>query len=115
MALFNLFKKKEEKKTPTCCCNSAPKEAENSCGCGCSSSESIKVLGAGCKTCHQQYEHAKEAVSNLGLSVTVEYITDMEKVMEYGVMVMPAIVINEKVAASGKLLSVKDVEKLLKG
>ena len=54
-------------------------------------------------------------MSNLGLSVTVEYITDMEKVMEYGVMVMPAIVINEKVAASGKLLSVKDVEKLLKG
>ena len=115
MALINLFKKKEEKKTPTCRCSSVPKEAENSCGCGCSSIESIKVLGAGCKTCHQQYEHTQEAVRNLGLSVTVEYITDMEKVMEYGVMVMPAIVINEKVAASGKLLSVKDVEKLLKG
>ena len=90
MALFNLFKKKEEKKTPTCCCSSASKEAENSCGC--SSIESIKVLGAGCKTCHQQYEHAKEAVRNLGLYVTVEYITDMEKIMAYGVMVMPAIV-----------------------
>lgn len=115
MALFNFGKKKEEKKTPTCCCSAAPKAAENSCSCACGNIESVKVLGAGCKTCHQQYEHAKETVRNLGLSVTVEYITDMEKVMAYGVMVMPAIVINEKVAASGKLLSVKDVEKLLKG
>ena len=115
MALFNLFNKKEEKKTPTCSCNSASQAAENTCSCACGNIESVKVLGAGCKTCHQQYEHAKEAVRNLGLSVTVEYITDMKKVMEYGVMVMPAIVINEKVAASGKLLSVKDVEKLLKG
>lgn len=115
MALFNFCKKKEEKTTPTCCCSSEPNAAENACRCGCNKIESIKVLGAGCKTCHQQYEHTKEAVANMGLSVTVEYITDMEIVMQYSVMVMPAIVINEKVAASGKLLSVKDVEKLLKG
>ncbi len=115
MALFNFGKKKEEKKAPACCCGSAPKAEETVCSCGCNNIESIKVLGAGCKTCHQQYENAKEAAANLGLCVTVEYITDMEKVMEYGVMVMPVIVINEKVAVSGKLLSVRDVEKLLRG
>ncbi len=113
MSLFGFGKKKEEKKC--CCC------AEKTEGSSCVNSvsigaiKSIKVLGAGCKTCHQQYENAREAVANLGLRVTVEYITDMEKVMEYGVMVMPVIVINEKVAASGKLLSAKDVEKLLRG
>lgn len=57
--------------------------------------------------------NAKEAIENLGLSVEVEYITDMEKIMNYGVMSMPAIVINEKVVSMGKVLKVTDVEKLI--
>ena len=115
MALFQLFKKKEEKKAPACCCGSAGKAQETACGCGCSKVESIKVLGAGCKACHEQYENAKRAVQNLDLSVEVEYITDMEKIMAYGVMRMPAIVVNEKVVAFGKVLKPAEVEKLLKG
>ena len=43
----------------------------------------------------------------------MEYITDMEKVMAYGVMSMPAIVINDKVVSMGKVLKAADVEKLL--
>ena len=129
MALFNFGKKKEEKK-PSCCCGSAP-VAEKSTGCCCGSAPKkeescccgkpvegiccVKVLGAGCKSCHQQYENVKAAVAALGLSVEVEYITDMERIMEYGVMSMPAIVINDKVAAFGKVLDAKAVEKLLKG
>ena len=70
----------------------------------------VKVLGAGCKSCHDQYEYAKKAVQNMGLSVEVEYV---KKVMEYGVMSMPAIVVNEKVVSAGKVLKAKDVEKLL--
>ena len=121
MALFNFGKKKEEeKKVPTCACS-----------CGCSESESkeiinnccpdlkegeiccIKVLGSGCKSCHEQYENAKQAVKNMGLSVKVEYITDMQKVMEYGVMSMPALVVNEKVVAMGKVLKATGVVDLL--
>lgn len=49
----------------------------------------------------------------MGLSVEVEYITDMQKVMEYGVMSMPALVVNEKVVSMGKVLKVADVEKRL--
>ena len=131
MALFNFGKKKEEKKAPTCCCGSEPK-AEESTGCCCGSAPKavettscccgapvegiccIKVLGAGCKSCHEQYENAKAAVKALGLSVEVEYITDMEKVMEYGVMSMPAIVVNDKVVSMGKVLKAADVEKLLR-
>ena len=74
----------------------------------------VKVLGAGCKTCHEQYENAKAAVAALGLNIEVEYITDMEKVMEYGVMSMPAIVVNDKVVSMGKLLKAAEVEKLLR-
>ncbi len=119
MALFNFGKKREEKKTP------AP-----ACSCGCPTSETekitndccpeakdgiccIKVLGAGCKSCHELYENAKQAVSDMRLSVEVEYITDMQKVMEYGVMSMPALVVNEKVVSMGKVLKAADVVALL--
>ena len=116
MALFNFGKKKEEKKAPSCCCGSAPKTEETACCCG-KAVEGIccvKILGAGCKSCHEQYENAREAVRNLGLDLEVEYITDMEKIMNYGVMSMPAIVVNEKVVSAGKVLKTADVEKLLK-
>lgn len=103
--------------TQTCdcgCCSSETDETtENCCVEAADSICCIKVLGAGCKSCHEQYENAKEAVKAIGLSVEVEYITDMQKVMEYGVMSVPAIVVNEKVVSMGKVLKSADVEKLL--
>ena len=116
MALFHFGKKKEEKKTPVCACSSSDNtrvesdapccpEAENGICC-------IKVLGAGCKSCHEQYEQAQQAADAMGLSVKVEYITDMQKVMEYGVMSMPAIVVNDRVVSMGKVLKAAEVEHL---
>lgn len=118
MALFNFGKKKEEeKKAPACCCGSAKAQVAKSAECCCGTSVNgiccVKVLGAGCRACHEQYENAKTAVKALGLDVEVEYITDMEKVMEYGVMSMPAIVVNEKVVSMGKVLKTADVIKLI--
>jgi len=105
------------------CCGGNDTQAESCCGDNDTQAEScrgvenkissIKVLGAGCKSCHEQFESAKKAVEELGLSVEVEYITDMEKVMAYGVMSMPAIVINEKVVSMGKVLKSAEVIKLL--
>ena len=116
MALFHFGKKKEEE-SPCCCGSPAAGEAKPETGC-CGTATAgiccIKVLGAGCKSCHQQYENAKEAVKALGLSVEVEYITDMQKVMAYGVMSMPALVINEKVASMGRVLKAAEVEELLR-
>ena len=128
MALFNFGEKKEEKscccgsaepksgESTGCCCGSAPKAEASSCCCGAPVEGicCVKVLGAGCKSCHEQYENAKAAVQALGLNVEVEYITDMEKVMAYGVMSMPAIVVNDQVVSMGKVLKAADVEKLLR-
>ena len=55
----------------------------------------------------------KEAVANKEVHAEVEHITDMEKIMEYGVMSMPALMIDDKIASAGKVLKAKDVEKLL--
>lgn len=119
MALFDFGKKKEEKKTPApaCSCSCPTGEAEEISNDCCPEARDeiccIKVLGAGCKSCHEQYENAKQAVKDIGLSVEVEYITDMQKVMEYGVMSMPVLVVNEKVVAMGKVLKVNEVVALL--
>ena len=121
MAFFGFGKKKEEeRKSPDCVCSCACSEnkAENAAAECCSDLKDgeiccIKVLGAGCKSCHEQYENAKQAVKDMELSVEVEYITDMQKVMEYGVMSMPALVVNEKVVSVGKVLKSVDVVALL--
>lgn len=111
MALFGFGKKKEEEKS--------------CCGCGCESKEtavsgkgegvieSVQVLGSGCKNCHSLYENTCTAAKNLGLSVTVEYITDMAVIAASGIMRMPALVVNGKVVSMGAVLSAPDVEKLL--
>ena len=112
MSPFGFGKKKEEATIHACCCGSAAEGTVTPCCAG--SVTSVKVLGAGCKACHTQYENAKAAVQALGLNVEVEYITDMEKVMAYGVMRMPAIVVNEKVVCMGKVLKAAEVEKLLR-
>ena len=129
MGLFG-FGKKEEKKEAKCCCGGETNAEEqstcccgeggdgaekNGCCCACGGEGcNIKVLGAGCKLCHEQYENVKAAVAGMKLDASVEYITDMEVVMTYGVMTMPAIVVNEKVVSSGKVLKTEEVEKLLK-
>ena len=127
MALFNFGKKKEEEKKSCCCGGEAKAEETTGCCCGSTSKAEasccgapaegiccVKVLGAGCKSCHELYENAQAAVKALGLPLEVEYITDMEKVMAYGVMRMPALVVNEQVVSMGQVLKAAEVEKLLR-
>jgi small redox-active disulfide protein 2 len=98
MSLFNFGKKMD-----LSCCYIAE-----------SSIKSITVLGSGCKACHALHESCKEAVAELGINIEVEYVTDMEKIISYGVMSTPALVINEKVVSMGKVLKKEDIIKLLK-
>ena len=126
MGLFGFGKKMEEETKGGCCCGGASvNETVNECCCGSAPAEerccacggngcNIKVLGAGCKSCQELHENVKKAVANMNLDAEVEYITDMEKVMSYGVMSMPAIVVNEQVVSMGKVLKAAQVEELLK-
>lgn len=121
MARFNFGKKKEETKAPACACScgcatgEATEVINTCCGEAVNGICCIKVLGSGCKSCHALYEATKEAVKKLDLNIKVEYITDMEKIMEYGIMRMPALVVNEKVVSMGKVLKAANIEKLLRG
>lgn len=120
MALLNFGKKRKEVNQDCNCkcrCSDPSEEAKTAQNCCLETTgaiTSIKVLGAGCRSCHEQYENVQKAVKAMELSVETEYITDMEKVVSYGVMSTPAIVINGNVVSMGKVLKEKDVEVLLR-
>lgn len=110
------FGKKDEMKACKCSCTAediAEMDIKCCCGAAVNGICCVKVLGAGCKSCHELYQNAKKAVAEMGLEIEVEYITDMQKIMESGVMSMPALVVNEKVVSMGKVLKASDVKKLL--
>ena len=125
MALFGFGKKKESEKKASCCCGG--KVAEDAPCCSAQESQAgeccgnadgiccVKVLGAGCKSCHEMFENAKAAVQKIALPVQAEYVTDIQKIAEYGVMSMPALVVNEKVVSSGKVLKSEEIEGILRG
>lgn len=79
---------------------------------------SIKVLGEDCGLCQTLYENARKAVNNMGLNIEVEYIANVQKVMqkfnEYGILSMPAFMVNEKIVSMGKVLKTVEIEKMLK-
>lgn len=72
---------------------------------------SIKVLGSGCAKCNALEGTVKEALSELGIAVIVEHISNFAEIAAYGVMSTPALVINNKVVSSGKLLSKDEVKR----
>lgn len=123
--MFGIGKKKEEEKAASCCCNAAPAEPQKtSCCCGTVKTDSaccpggkmtVKVLGSGCMSCHALLENTQKAVKAMGREndIQVEYVTDLEKIMQYGVMSMPALVICEKIASVGKVLRPAEIQTLI--
>ncbi len=74
---------------------------------------SIKVLGGGCCKCENLLAAVKEAVAEKGINAEIEYITDMAKIMEYGIMSTPALMVDNKVVSMGRVLKTKEVLKYL--
>ncbi|MCD3252363.1 thioredoxin family protein [Clostridium botulinum] len=108
MGLFNFGKKKKEN---SCCggsCNTSTMGKIKSDG------VYIKVLGSGCKKCNELEANVKEALKELGMITTIEHVTDFSEIAKYGVMITPALVINDKVMSYGKVLKKDEALKILK-
>ncbi len=73
----------------------------------------IKVLGSGCTKCKALEKVTREAVADMGISAEVEKVEDIQKIMGYGVMRTPALVINEKVVLSGRLPSLSEIKEII--
>ena len=74
----------------------------------------IKVLGTGCSSCKALYATIQQAVAELGIEATVLKEEDLMKIMEYNVMALPALVVDEKVVSKGRKLTIEEVKALLR-
>lgn len=75
----------------------------------------IQVLGSGCPTCKKLFELTKQAGDELGLKTEVEYVTDIKKIVEMGVMSSPVLAINGKPVISGSLPNVEKIKETIEG
>jgi small redox-active disulfide protein 2 len=74
----------------------------------------IKILGSGCPNCKVLEANARKAVNELKIEADIEKVTDITKIMEYGVMSTPALVVNGKVVSYGRVLTSEEIKKILK-
>jgi len=75
----------------------------------------IQILGMGCPKCKQLAANAEQAVKEAGIDATVEKVSDLREIMEFGVMVTPALAVDGKVISAGRVLSAKEIADLLAG
>lgn len=73
----------------------------------------IKVLGSGCHNCKILEANTKKALEEMKIKATIEKVTDIEKIIEYGVMSTPALVVDEVVVSYGRVLSPEEIKKIL--
>jgi small redox-active disulfide protein 2 len=73
----------------------------------------IKVLGTGCSRCKLLYDNTKKAVSSLNLTTPIEYVTDVIKIVETGLMSTPGLMINGKIVSAGRVPSDLEIKELI--
>jgi small redox-active disulfide protein 2 len=73
----------------------------------------IAILGTGCPKCRKLYEITEETAKSMGIEYQMEKVDDIVKIMEYGVMMTPALVVDGEVKASGKLPNPEEIRKYL--
>jgi len=75
----------------------------------------IKILGTGCANCNKLEENVKQALKKLESDIEIAHVMDFAEIAKYGVMRTPALVLDEKVLSSGKVLNVSELVELLRG
>ncbi len=73
----------------------------------------IKILGGGCANCKKLLENTELALAELGLEASIEEVKDINTIIDYGVMKTPALVVDEKVRSSGRVLGTEEIKKIL--
>lgn len=73
----------------------------------------IKILGTGCPNCKRLEDNVKKVLEELKVEAAVEKITDIMKIMSYGVMGTPALVVDEEVKVYGRVPDIDEIKKIL--
>lgn len=75
----------------------------------------VQILGSGCAKCKLLEEHARQAVAELGFDAELVKVSDIDEIMEMGVMMTPALALDGEVKSVGKVLTKDQVIEYLKG
>ncbi len=75
----------------------------------------IEILGIGCAKCHKLEEMVRDVVTKEDINAEISKVQDFKKIMSYGVMTTPALVIDGEVKAAGKIPSLEEIKKMLLG
>jgi small redox-active disulfide protein 2 len=73
----------------------------------------IQILGTGCPKCKKLTEAAETAATELGIDFEIEKVTDIQKIMEFGVMMTPALAVDGQVKIVGQVPSPDEIKVLL--
>ena len=73
----------------------------------------IQILGTGCPKCKKLVENAEAAVKALGVECQIEKVTKISDIMQYGVMMTPALAVDGEVKVVGKVVSTNDIKSML--
>ena len=73
----------------------------------------IKVLGTGCPSCRMLELMVEKTVKKLGIDAEIEHVPNIDKILEYGILMTPALVINGEVKVNGRLPSEKQLIKYI--
>ncbi|MDW7728743.1 MAG: thioredoxin family protein [Bacillota bacterium] len=74
----------------------------------------IKILGTGCTKCQALEKETINALAELNVAADVQKVTKMNEIMQYDVMLTPALVINDKVKSAGKVIKPEEIKELIK-
>ncbi|MDD2302614.1 MAG: thioredoxin family protein [Eubacteriales bacterium] len=73
----------------------------------------IQILGTGCAKCTKLTENAEKAAKDSGIEFEIEKVQNINDIMNYGVMMTPALAVDGVVKCVGKILSVEEIKKFL--
>jgi small redox-active disulfide protein 2 len=75
----------------------------------------IEILGTGCAKCKKMRENTEKAVGELGIEAEVVKVENLDEILNYGVVITPALVVDGEVKVSGRVPSVDDLKRLFTG
>ncbi len=75
----------------------------------------LQILGTGCAKCRMLTEHAERAAQELGLDYELEKVTELEKILAFGVVATPALVVDGEIRVFGHVPSTTRLKELLAG
>ena len=73
----------------------------------------IQILGTGCSRCKRLMENAEKAAAELGENYEVIKVTDLKEILNFGIMVTPALAVDNEVKSTGKVLSPEEIKALI--